>query len=92
MKHVLSIVVCLFASASVLISAEREKSDAKPDAGGIVIEPSEGEIAPGSELTITFPNAIVNADKIDIGGQPSPVVSAPKIEGDFCGKARPRAC
>ncbi|MEP7015494.1 MAG: alpha-2-macroglobulin family protein [Verrucomicrobiota bacterium] len=89
MKRALSTFVCLLASATVLVSAEREKkSDTKPDAGGVMIDPSEGEIAPGSELTITFPDAMVNADKIDMSGQPVPFVSLPKIDGDFLWKSQ----
>src|SRR6266700_770748 len=38
---------------------EEESSNAKPDAGGIVIEPSGGKIAAGDEITITFPVTIV---------------------------------
>ena len=84
------ILVCLFAVAANLNSAPKEekKSNTKPDAGGVVIDPSEGEIASGSELTITFPNAMVNADKIDMSGQPSPFMSQPKIEGDFLWKSQ----
>jgi hypothetical protein len=65
-----------------------EKSNARPDAGGVVIEPSEGQIAPGAELTITFPNAMVGKDKIDVSEQASPFVSNPKIEGSFLWKSQ----
>jgi hypothetical protein len=65
-----------------------EKSNARPDAGGVVIEPSEGQIAPGAELTITFPNEMVSKDKIDLSEQPSPFVSKPKIEGNFLWKSQ----
>ncbi|TMP89785.1 MAG: hypothetical protein E6L08_14145, partial [Verrucomicrobia bacterium] len=59
-----------------------------PDAGGVVIEPSEGQIAPGGELTITFPNAMVGKDKIDVSEQLCPFVSKPKIEGNFLWKSQ----
>ena len=65
-----------------------EKSSAKADAGGVVIEPSEGQIAPGGELTITFPTAMVGKDKIDMSEQPCPFVSKPKIEGNFLWKSQ----
>ena len=52
---------------------EEEVSNAKPDAGGIVIEPSSGKIAEGDTITITFPVAMVAADLIDVGDQPSAV-------------------
>ncbi|PYJ54364.1 MAG: hypothetical protein DME83_00015, partial [Verrucomicrobia bacterium] len=44
--------------------------------------------AAGAELTITFPNAMVGTDKIDMSGQPSPFVSEPKIEGGFLWKSQ----
>src|SRR3954463_11188746 len=67
---------------------EEEASTAKPDAGGIVIDPSSGKIAEGDTITITFPVPIVAADLIDIGNQPSPFVSEPKIEGTFLWKSQ----
>ena len=66
----------------------KENSNTKPDAGGVVIEPSEGQIAPGAELTISFPSAMVGADKIDLTDQPCPFVSKPKIEGNFLWKSQ----
>jgi uncharacterized protein YfaS (alpha-2-macroglobulin family) len=74
--------------ANVHSAPEEEKSNAHPDAGGVVIEPSEGEIAPGTELTITFPSAMVAADKIDLSDQPCPFMSKPKIEGSFLWKSQ----
>jgi hypothetical protein len=68
--------------------ATANPSGGGPDAGGVVIEPSEGEIAPGAELTITFPNAIVGKDKIDLSDQSCPFVSNPKIEGSFLWKSQ----
>jgi len=59
-----------------------------PDAGGVVIEPSEGQIAPGGEVTISFPSAMVAADKIDLSDQPCPFVSKPKMEGSFLWKSQ----
>jgi alpha-2-macroglobulin len=67
---------------------EEESSNAKPDAGGIVIEPSEGKIAEGDEITITFPRAMVAADLIDVGNQPPPFVSEPKLDGTFLWKGQ----
>jgi hypothetical protein len=60
----------------------------KSDAGGVTIDPGEGEIVPGEELTITFPTAMVSADKIDLANQPCPLVSEPKVEGDFLWKSQ----
>jgi alpha-2-macroglobulin len=89
MKRAAIILVCILIGPTNLWSAPKEqKSNMKPDAGGVVIEPSEGEIAPGAELTITFPEAMVGTDKIDIEKQACPFVSEPKIEGDFLWKSQ----
>src|SRR6266516_2327618 len=89
MRRAIFILISVFVVAGNLQAAPKEtKSNTKPDAGGVLIEPSEGEIAAGAELTITFPNAMVGTDKIDIIGQPSPFVSEPKIEGDFLWKSQ----
>ena len=67
---------------------EEEASNAKPDAGGVVIEPSSGKIAEGDTITITFPVSMVAADLIDVGDQPSPFVSEPKLDGTFLWKSQ----
>jgi uncharacterized protein YfaS (alpha-2-macroglobulin family) len=67
---------------------EEETSNAKPDAGGIVIEPSRGKIAEGDTITITFPVSMVAADLIDVGNQPVPFVSEPKLDGTFLWKSQ----
>src|SRR5256884_9348607 len=67
---------------------EEETSNAKPDAGGVVIDPSSGKIAEGNQITITFPLAMVAADLIDVGNQPSPFVSEPKLDGTFLWKSQ----
>ena len=76
------------AAVSAQDEQEEETSNAKPDAGGIVIEPSSGEIAEGSQITITFPVAIVAPDLIDLGNQPPPFVSDPKLDGTFLWKSQ----
>jgi alpha-2-macroglobulin len=85
-------IVILFSACIALTNLHsaptEEKSNAKPDAGDVVIEPSEGQIAPGTELTITFPNAMVGKDKIDLSEQSCPFVSNPKIEGSFLWKSQ----
>src|SRR4030095_9365790 len=86
-----AIVILFFACVGLtnLHSAPREeRSNAKPDAGGVVIEPSEGQIAPGAELTISLPSAMVSADKIDLSDQSPPFVSKPKMEGSFLWKSQ----
>src|ERR1700745_2205655 len=76
------------ARASAEENEEEEVSNAKPDAGGIVIEPSSGKIAEGATITITFPVAMVAAALIDFGNQPSPFVSDPKLDGTFLWKSQ----
>jgi uncharacterized protein YfaS (alpha-2-macroglobulin family) len=86
-----AIVILFFACVGLtnLHSAPtEEKSNARPDAGGVVIEPSEGQITPGAELTISFPSAMVSPDKIDMIDQPAPFVSKPKMEGNFLWKSQ----
>lgn len=67
---------------------EDEKSNAKPDAGGIVMEPSSGKIAEGDTITMTFPVSMVAPELIDLGDQQSPFVSEPKLDGTFLWKSQ----
>ncbi len=76
------------ARASADQQEEEEVSNAKPDAGGIAIDPSSGKIGEGDAITITFPVAMVAADLIDVGNQPSPFVSEPKLDGTFLWKSQ----
>src|SRR5215467_13345582 len=76
------------ARASAQENAQEEVSNAKPDAGGIVIEPSSGKIAEGDTITITFPVSMVAPDLIDVGDQPSPFISEPNIDGKFLWKSQ----
>src|SRR6266513_4041 len=89
MKHAIVILFSACIGLTNLASAQdEEKSNANPDAGGVVIEPSEGQIAPGTELTISFPSAMVGTDKIDLSEQPCPFASKPQIEGNFLWKSQ----
>src|SRR5215471_14834569 len=83
-----TLIVCLSAAAFGQDDEEEEPSNAKPDAGGVVIEPSHGKIAEGDTITITFPVSMVAADLIDVGNQPSPFVSEPKLDGTFLWKSQ----
>ena len=67
---------------------DEEISNAKPDAGGVVIEPSSGKIADGDTITVTFPVPMVSAGLIDVGNQPSPFASEPKLDGTFLWKSQ----
>ena len=82
------LVVCLSAATFGQDEEEEEPSNAKPDAGGVVIEPSSGKIAEGDTITLTFPVSMVAASLIDVGDQPSPFVSAPKLDGTFLWKSQ----
>jgi alpha-2-macroglobulin len=83
-----TLIVCLSAGAFGQEEEEEEVSNAKPDAGGVVIEPSSGKISEGITLTITFPVSMVAADLIDVGNQPTPFVSEPKLDGTFLWKSQ----
>ena len=93
-RRFLPFLVCLLALSLAAASfaqdeeQEDEKSNAKPDAGGIVIEPSSGKIAEGDTITITFPVSMVAPELIDVGDQPSPFVSEPKLDGTFLWKSQ----
>ncbi len=93
-RRIFSFVACVLAiglAAAAMAQDEEqedETSNAKPDAGGIVIEPSSGKIAEGDTITITFPVSMVAADLIDVGNQPSPFVSEPKLDGTFLWKSQ----
>jgi alpha-2-macroglobulin len=91
MKRAAFLLIFTFVSAIGLIGAEDEEesaSNTNPDAGGVVIDPSQGNIAPGDEITITFPNAMVPTDRIDVGDQTCPFTSEPKLEGTFLWKSQ----
>lgn len=77
--------VVLFGACALLYfpSPDVRAENATHDAGGIVIEPHEGQIESGQALTITFPTAMVSADAINVDGKPCPFVSTPKLPGAF---------
>lgn len=88
MRHRLHVILAVLVVATTAAIAASKDPELKPDAGGVLIEPNAGDIAEGSELTITFPNPMVPTDKIDMAGQPAPIVSTPKLEGDFVWKSQ----
>ena len=69
------------------VHAAETAPNTKPDSGGVLIEPSEGEIEPGTTLTFTFPSAMVGADRIDVANQPLPFASKPQLEGGLLWKS-----
>src|SRR6185503_12615481 len=89
MNRALIVLFCFFVAGSPSHAAPKEtKSKTNPEAGGILIAPDSGEITPGDELTMTFPEAMVATNKIDISDQPPPFVSEPKIDGTFLWKSQ----
>src|SRR6266581_3106045 len=89
MPFLVCVLAIAMAGASFAQDEEQEEaSNTKPDAGGVVIEPSSGKIAEGDTITITFPVSMVAADLIDVGDQPSPFVSEPKLDGTFLWKSQ----
>jgi hypothetical protein len=65
----------------------RAGTRSKPDAGGVLIEPEEGDIEPGTALTFIFATAMVGADRIDVADQPIPFVSNPQLDGGLLWKS-----
>ena len=79
-----AILTLLFFAPCLVFGAERDSS---PEAGAVVIEPSEGQIEPGTTLTLTFPTAMVGADLLGVANQPLPFLSEPSLEGEFLWKS-----
>src|SRR5438552_12177168 len=89
MPFLVCVLAIAMAGASFAQDEEQEEaSNAKPDAGGVVIEPSSGKIAEGDTITITFPVSMVAPELIDVGDQRSPFVSEPKLDGTFLWKSQ----
>src|ERR1700733_5552091 len=42
-----------------------ETDSSPPDAGGVTVEPSNGELEAGTVLTFTFPNSMVDQASVD---------------------------
>jgi uncharacterized protein YfaS (alpha-2-macroglobulin family) len=83
-----TLIISVSAAAFAQDEEEEEASNAKPDAGGMMIEPSSGKIAEGDTITLTFPVSMVAASLIDVGDQPIPFVSEPKLDGTFLWKSQ----
>lgn len=78
------------AGAMLFSPALRADSDfhGEHDAGGIVIDPHDGDLSPDEVLTITFPSAMVKADAINTEGYACPFVGEPKLPGTFLWKSQ----
>ena len=69
-------------------AASSTPADASASAGGISISPDSGAIAAGDTFTISFPAPMVTPDRIDMGGQPCPIVASPAVDGTFLWKSQ----
>ena len=65
------------------ITRADETQNPTPDADGVVVEPSNGEIEAGTVLTFTFPTSMIEPANIDVPNQPLPFTSQPALEGEF---------
>ena len=73
---------------SATAAGETKETDSHSDSGGVVVDPNEGEIQPGTTLTFTFPVEMVPADRLDVPNQPLPFSSEPTLEGEFLWKSQ----
>src|ERR1700759_3680536 len=65
-----------------------ETDNPTPDAGGVAVEPSNGELEAGTVLTFTFPTSMVDVASIDAPNQTLPFKSQPELEGEFLWKSQ----
>ncbi len=81
-----ALIILLWFLPWIARSAETEKPG--PDAGSVLVEPTSGEIEPGTVLTFTFPTSMIAAADIDVPKQPLPFTSRPELEGEFIWKSQ----
>ena len=82
------VVLALHTDLLASSSRESKETDTDSDNSGVIVDPAEGEIQPGTTLTFTFPAAMVQADRLDVPNQPLPFVSDPRLEGEFLWKSQ----
>ena len=70
------------------IARSAETESPSPDAEGVLVEPSSGEIEIGTVLTFTFPTSMIESANIDVPNQPLPFTSQPELEGEFLWKSQ----
>jgi uncharacterized protein YfaS (alpha-2-macroglobulin family) len=70
------------------IAHSADTENPTPDAGGVLVEPSSGEIEAGTVLTFTFPTSMIGAANIDVPNQPLPFTGRPALEGEFLWKSQ----
>jgi alpha-2-macroglobulin len=77
------IILCWF-----LAWIARSTATENPSAGGVLVEPSNGEIEIGTVLTFTFPTSMIGTASIDVPNQLLPFTSRPALEGEFLWKSQ----
>src|SRR3954462_4191164 len=91
-RHAWIFAAALALALAAVAQEDDEASAKKPNpnssAGGVIIDPASGEISAGSEITVTFPRAMVATELIDVADQPSPFVSQPAVEATFLWKSQ----
>src|ERR1700732_3616015 len=70
------------------IARSADTENPSPDAGGVLVEPSSGEIEAGTVLTFNFPTSMIETANIDVPNQPLPFTSQPAMEGEFLWKSQ----
>jgi uncharacterized protein YfaS (alpha-2-macroglobulin family) len=69
------------------IARSAETENPSLEASAVHFEPSGGSIEPGTVLTLTFPTSMIDSTNIDVPNQPWPIISRPKLEGEFLWKS-----
>ena len=83
MKSFCLLLVCCWFAATL------HAAPPQPDAGGVTLEvPEDGKIEAGTALSVSFPAAMVAADKIDLAGEAPPVRFAPPLPGVWLWKSQ----
>jgi uncharacterized protein YfaS (alpha-2-macroglobulin family) len=70
------------------LARSAETENPSPEADGVLVEPSKGEIEVGTVLTFTFPTSMIGIANIDVPNQPLPFTSQPALEGEFLWKSQ----
>lgn len=76
-----------FALIGGVLSALVLGAIAQEGGGGVQLSPAGGELNARDTLTVSFPSAMIAAEKIDAGDAVSPIVFSPALEGKFLWKS-----
>jgi alpha-2-macroglobulin len=74
--------VCLAAAVVFGVAASAQEGG-----DGIQLAPPGGELNPRDTITVSFPTAMIQAEKIDAGGMASPIAFEPPLDGRFLWKS-----